>query len=266
MGLALDTILAAATNPGAGPTAMTAANGDSFGVRALNSGAKAYLDMITRQGATAGFVQVRSPKMHDSTQGIRVTPGDTPSAFALPGDIRQPLFQLDVLTVECSGGAAETDVAALHTYYEDTPGSAATLISPGDLAGNVANVKPIRIAVTSSATAGQWADTVITATEDLTKANEDYAVIGYTTQTALAVVGLKGPNTGNMRACGPGALIGLDTTNYFYNMSEQLGVPYIPVFNQANKNGTFVSVAAATASVVAVVELICVELVNRVTK
>lgn len=258
---AIDSILVSAVNPGAGPAVgTTVPSGDSLSVRNFPDANKAYLQNIVRQGTAAGFVQVRSPLLHDNVQGIRVTPGESPSVFSIPGIALQVAHAQDTYICELSGGAAETDIAILNMYYENLPGATARLHSPADISPLVKNVKPIRVAVVSSATVGQWTDTAITASEDLTHANTDYAVLGYMSNVALGYIAIKGIDTGNLRAGGPGATQELPTTNYFARMSKDTGNPWIPVFNSANKNGTVVSVAAATASVAATVELICVEL------
>jgi hypothetical protein len=265
MPLAIDTVLGFAVNPGAGPTALTPASGDSFVVRNFADSSAAYLENIVRMGTAAGFVQVRSPLLHDMVRGIRVTPGESPSAYALPAQAAQPLKPTDTLTVEMSGGAAETDVAALMIYYQDLPGASARLHSWGDISGNIENIKPLAVAVTSSATAGQWSDTVITTTEDLLHADTDYAVLGYSTNTALAVVGIRGIDTSNLRVCGPGATLEFPTTEWFIRQGDKHGTPHIPVFNSNNKGGISASVAAATASVGSTVELILAELKTKVT-
>lgn len=268
MGLAFDTVLANAVNPGAGGgTATVTASGDSLSVRNFPNANAAYLEGLTRMGTTAGFAQVRSPLLHDNVQGIRITPGESPSYFSIPADTQQMLQPQDTLIVTIGGGSGETDVAILYIYYSNLPGASARLVMPSDIAGNQKYFKPIQVAVTSSATIGAWVDTVITTTEDLTHANKDYAVLGYTSNTALAVIGIKGIDTGNLRASGPGNSTNeFPTTRYFEWLSEFTGRPHIPVWNSANKNGTYVSVAAATASVAATVELMCVELVNNLTQ
>lgn len=266
MGLAADTILASAVNPGAGgAVALTAASGDPVGVRNFVDNSRAYLDLVTRMGTAAGFAQVASPLFHDPVTGIRITPAESPSVFGIPGEVGQQLTAQDNLLLSISGGAAETDVMALHTYYENILGTSARLVSWGDISGNIKFLKPQRVAVTSSATIGAWSDTLIGTTENLLHANKDYACLGYMTNTALAVIGLKGIATGNLRVCGPGSTQEFPTTRYFAYMSEKTGRPYIPVFNAADVSGVFVSVAASTASVAAVVELILVELVSNLS-
>jgi hypothetical protein len=265
MGLAFDTILAAAINPTAsGGTGTVTASGDSLSIRNFPTANAAYLEGLTRMGTTAGFAQVRSPLLHDNVQGVRITPGESPSYFSIPADTQQMLQPQDTLIATIGGGAGETDLLVLYVYYSNLPGASARLVSPSDLAGNQKYFKPIQVAVTTSATIGAWVDTVITTTEDLTHANKDYAVLGYSGNTALAAIGIKGIDTGNLRASGPGNSTNeFSTTRYFEWLSEQTGRPHIPVWNAANKNGTYVSTCAATASVAATVELMCVELVTN---
>lgn len=264
MGYALDTILVSAINPGAGGIVGTVApSGDPLSVRNFNPPDMAYLEGITRMGTTAGFVQVQSPLLHDNVFGIRITPSESPSLFSLPAEVTQALQAQDTFVVTIAGGAAETDIGILYLYYTNLPGVAARLHSAGDIAGNIKYVKPIRVAVTSSATVGTWVDTVITTTENLLHANKDYAVLGYMDNAAYGAIGLKGIDTGNLRVCGPGTVSELATTDFFVAMSNLTGRPHIPVFNAANANGTFASVCAATASVAGVVELICAELTTN---
>src|SRR5262245_38608280 len=106
MGLALDAIVVSAVNPGAGPTAFTTAvSGDSLSVRNFPDSAVAKLIQITRRGATAGFLRVRSPLLHDNVRGIMFSTGQTPSELTIPAEIAQPLYAQDTLIAEGSGGA-----------------------------------------------------------------------------------------------------------------------------------------------------------------
>lgn len=264
MGLAFDTVLVAATNPGAGGIAgNVASSGDPLSVRNFNPPDMCFLENLIRMGTTAGFVQVQSPLLHDNVFGIRITPSESPSVYSLPAELTQSLQAQDTFVVTIAGGAAEIDLALLQLFYTNLPGVAARLHSRGDIQGNVKYVKPIRVAVTSSATVGAWVDTVITTTENLLHANKDYAVLGVGTNAAFAAIGIKGIDTGNLRACAPGSTSEFVTDDFFALMSDRTSRPHIPVFNAANANGTFVSVCAATASVAGVVELICVELQNN---
>lgn len=265
MGLAIDTIVTSAVNPGAGPTAfLGTVSGDPLQVRNFNLGTDtARLIQIIRRGATAGFARVRSPLFHDNIRGIMFTTGETPSLAAIPAEYAQTLVAQDTLIVEGSGGAAETDLIILSIYYSNLVGTAARLHQAGDIAGLFKSLKPITVAVTSSATIGQWVDTVITTTEDLTHANTDYAILGYTTNVALGAVAIKGADTGNLRIGGPGSINVEDTSNYFRWQSDRHGIPFIPVFNSANKGSTFVSVVDSAASTAATITLMCMELAQN---
>jgi hypothetical protein len=240
VGLAIDTFAGSALNPGAAGAAVVIAQGDTNVVRNFNQAAGAQLMKIIRGGATAGFVRVRSPLLHDPVQGIRFFTSQTPSMFLFPQETGQTLRASDTLTVEVSGGAAETDVVGVQVYYKDLPGSAARLHSWGEISGNIKNIKPVVVAVATGAV-GTWADTLITATENLLHANTDYAVLGYVVDVATAIVGFKGTDTGNFRICGPGSTDASDTADFFIQRSLREGLPYIPVFNAANAGATFVS-------------------------
>lgn len=261
MGLGLDTVVTSAVNPGAGPTAFTtAASGDSLTVRNFVLTDYARLIGLARRGATSGFIRVRSPLLHDNVRGYMFTTGETPSLLGVPAEVAQPLIAQDTLIAEGSGGAAETDLGILAIFYSNIVGTAARLHMRGDFASTIKTLKPITVAVTSSATIGAWTDTVITTTEDLTHANTDYAVLGYVTNVALGWVAIKGIDVGNLRAGGPGSINVEDTSNYFVWQSFLHNLPLIPVFNSANKGGTFVSVVDSAASTAATITLICAEL------
>lgn len=244
MPLAIDTIAGKASNPSSTYTAITLNSGDSANVRSFPSSAKAALHFISRQGTTAGAVRVRSPRLHDATRGLTYLPGETPtSANLLPPQVGQPVYSVDALIIEVTGGTAESDAAALGFYYDDLPGSSAILRDVATIQGSLVNVKVVEVDITQGSTAFAWVDTAINATEDLLKANTYYAVLGYDSDTVALTIGVKGPETGNYRCCGPAPTLTLSTTDYFAKMAERHQRPYIPVFNANNRAGYFVSLA-----------------------
>lgn len=260
MGRAIDTVAFRAVNPGAGGAAATAATGDSGMIRSFPNQNNAWLIELLRAGGTAGFTQVTSPMLCDNVRGIRYTTAENPSRLLIPAGAMQKLTPGDTLAVTISGGAAETDVAALSVYYDNLPGASARLHSWGDISGLIANLKPMNVAVATNATAGQWSDTVITTTENLLDANTDYAVLGFITDVAICALGVKGTETGNLRICGPGSTASDVTSNYFVNMSNMLGQPCIPVFNANNRGGVFVSTLDAAAATSINAQLILAQL------
>lgn len=255
MGAAAETVAFFATNPGAGGLAVTMATGDSNRVRTFNPAAPSKILAACRQGAAEGFLQIASPAMHDNVRGIRFITSETPTSFALPREVGQPVVSGDTLNITISGGAAEVDGGALTFYYGDLAGISARLHSWGDVAGSVEHIKALEVDFNTNATAMQWTDTVITTTEDLLNADRSYAVLGYSTDIAMAAVGLKGQETGNVRLCGPGVTRTDDTSDYFAELAEAYNVPIIPVISANNKGSIFVSAAAVQTATAAKVVL-----------
>jgi hypothetical protein len=261
MGRALEVITGRALNPGAGPTALVANTGDSFAVRSTPGTTLPVLEGIWASCATAGLVQVRSARLHDQTQGIRF---EVPAALVrnfLPDEVVQLLYPQDILTFEIGGGGAETDAAALLIYYPDLPGIDARLRTWEEIRGQVQNIVTVRVGVAGPVTAGDWsAGTALNATTDLLKPNVDYAVLGYQSATNVLAVALKGADTGNLRAGGPGTTESIETRDWFVSLSRQTGLPHIPVINAAGKAGILAHVAHTTAAGTITVDFILAEL------
>lgn len=256
MGVAIDTVHGFATNPGATITACTVSPGDSFTVRNAKYSSPVFLEGLWRGGATAGVARLRSPLLHDNLQALRFRGLAADASRLTPYDFAQPLEPQDNLTVEVSGGAAESDDVTYSVWYGDLPGSAAILKTPGDVLGSVEQYLGNEVAVTSSATIGTWVDTAVNATNDTLKGNRYYAVLGFLSDTLLSAIAIKGPATNNFRVGGGGATQRIETRDFFVREAEKTGRPHIPVFNSADKTGTFVSVVDKAASVSANVTLI----------
>lgn len=254
MGAAFDTVGFSLLNPGATFTAATPSPGDSFVVRAFPvQSSRARLFRVIRQGVTAGGVRILSPLLHDNVRGITQLTTETPTTFAFPREVQQDLRPQDTLIVQISGGGAETDAGALMLYYNDLPGANARLAMPADILPRIKNIKPMEVDFTTVVAGTGWLDTVITTTEDLLHANTDYAVLGYTVDTAGVAVGIKGIDTSNLRVCGPASTASIVTGDYFWETSMRDGIPMIPIFNSANKGSTFVSMLAVAAAATKVI-------------
>lgn len=256
MPLAIDTAAFFATNPGAGFTTATNSPGDSNRVRDFQSGSKAILTQVIRKGAAAGAVRIFSPVMHDAVRGITFQTSESPSRFLLPAEIGEPMQAGDTLTIQLTGGTAETDLAVLQFYYQDLAGSAARLFMWQDIVGAIEHVKPLLVAVNSGGTPGTWVDTALNATEDLFKADRQYAVLGYVTDVVLGAIAVKGSDTGNLRVGGPGQTTSDNTSNFFVNESQRHNTPMIPVIKANNKAAAFVSIVNDVANVAANVQLV----------
>lgn len=266
MGLAIDSVLAAVTMTTApASTAMTPANGDSFTVRSFAPSDRGILEQLITKSAAVMTLNVKSPMFHDNVEGIQVISAQAPGVHELPQDVGQPLTPQDTLAVLATGAASDVCLAVLINYYTNLLGASARLHNWGDILGNVKSIKVLEVAATTNATPGQWEDTVITTTENLLHANTDYAVLGYLTDVAVAAVGIKGQETGNLRICGPATVLAQDTTDYFVQQSLRSGRPHIPVFNSANAGSVYASCADSAASTAVKIQLLLAEMAQNLS-
>lgn len=248
---ALDTIAAFQTTSGATLAAGVMASGDSATIRnfPMTSDARiveAFYDDVTAPAAW----RVRSPLLHDNVRGLQFTPGVSAPSRLLPSFGLQEVEPQDQLIFELSTAATTGKaLAALAIYYGQLPGASSRLYSPGDVLPLIENVKPVYVAIGSGAnTAGAWLDTVLTTTENLLHANTDYAVLGIELDVAIAAIGIKGADTGNLRCCVPGGTNNPYAADYFVRKSQETGLALIPVINSANLGSTFVSIISSAAT------------------
>ena len=251
MGRAFDTIASYQGTSGSTLAAGTMATGDPSSIRNFSAPdyakiVAAYYDDVTTPLAW----RVRSPLLHDNVRGIQFNPGAAAPAAIFPSAFVQDLEPQDTLTFEFSTAASTGKaLGALGIYYSNLPGASARLYGTGDVAPLIDNVKPVLVSVGSGAnTAGQWYDLVITTTENLLRANTDYAVLGATLDVAVAALAVKGPDTSNLRCSVPGGTNNPFGAQYFYWLSQWTGYPLIPVINAANANSTYISIISSAAT------------------
>jgi hypothetical protein len=262
MGLAIDSVLVDVNNPGATFTAaaVAAGNSDSLTIRNFPQQNRARIIEIVRRHGTAGAVRVLSPLMHDNVTGMTWYTSENPSLHEMPEYFGQPVQPGDTLAIQCTGASNAHCSVIIVLYYDNLTGASANLFNISDIAGSVRSIKPITVAVTASGTVGQWADTLITATENQLHATSFYAVLGYTTDTALGFVAFKSQATGNLRVGGAGANTPEDTSYYFASKSNDWNLPFVPVFNGQDRGAAYVSVADNATSTTANITLILAEL------
>lgn len=245
---AIETLTFRVTNPGAAFTTVTMNTGQTNAVRAHSREGSAFLCEAWTQQATAGALRVKSPRLHDDVVGIRMLTQAADIRRIWPEAMAQPLFSQDTLTIDMTGGAAEVDAGALLMYYEDLGGVNARLATWDEIKPRVEHHYGHPVAVAGPGTSGDWsAGTVLTTTADEWKANRDYAVLGYTLDTASLSVAIAGTDTGNLKVGGPGPLVADETRDFFVAESIRLGRPCIPIINAANRQGTLVHVAKVGA-------------------
>lgn len=245
-GVALECLVGFVTAPSTTPTALTMSSGDSLTVRNGDmSKAVRLLNAWTLQ-QTAGTLRIRSPKMHDGVQGVRLRSTAANAQPLLPLGVGQRVWPNDTLTVDLTGSATAGDIeqAALLMYYDDLPGQAARFIDRDQLNSRMVHYFSTQNTL-STGTAGGWSgEEAINAEDDQFKANTDYAILGFVTDTAAAAIGWKGADLGNLRVGGPGNPTFKElTSRWFVLLSDVFGKPMIPVINSNNKGG--VQIAAA---------------------
>lgn len=261
MGLALEVIDTFVTNPAAALTAVTVFPGDTLAVRSFQSPAAARLLEMWATSATAGIVRVRSPRMHDNVQGIRFRDVAALNRGLFADRAWQRLYAQDVLIVEQSGGAAETDGASLLNFYDDLPGSDARLTMWDAIRDRIVNLVNVEVANGAGAAVGaRSASAALNASFDLLIANTDYALLGYEVDVAGLSIGIRGPDTANLRVGGPMVTERIETRDWFVRQSEEYGLPLIPVINSANKGATLIDNAQVVVGVAANVTLVMAQL------
>ncbi|HET9765264.1 MAG TPA: hypothetical protein VFS60_00370 [Thermoanaerobaculia bacterium] len=246
---ALNVITGRVTNPGATLTALTLDTGDSSTIKFFDASQPAYITDVWAQAATPGVVRIRSPRLHDPNQGIRLRTDQAPSRSLLPLWANQYVVPQDLLTFEGSGGGAEVDVFAFLIYYSNLLQNAAHLITVEELEARQRNISGAEVTVTSSATAGQYGGaTALNATFDNWKRNVDYAILGILSDTAGCTVGITGPDTGQVRIGMPMAVEAIQTADYFVKLSWRNRIANIPVINAANIAATTIDCATTTTA------------------
>lgn len=260
MGAILETLTGRATNPAA-LTGLTMNTGDSLAIRAFGEAVAAKVEGLWTQQATAGFLRLRSPRMHDNVQGIRLaTPAAAPINL-LPNELEQRVYQTDTLIAELQGGGAETDAMAVQMYYDGVSTGGARLATWDQVRPLIKNVSGAQVDVAGPVTTGDWsAGTNLTNFTDQFHADTFYAVLGYQVDTACLAVAVKGPDTGNYKAGGPGAVNAIETRDWFVEQSRLHGTPHIPIIQAQNKGNTQVHVAKVGAGGTVNVTLILAEL------
>jgi hypothetical protein len=249
--------------PGATITGLTAASGNTFQIRNAKLEAQVWLLNVWADAQAAGILRLRSPRLHDNVQGIRVRTTISEVEPYLPWSFPQKLISQDTLAFELSGSAVGGDIesASFLALYEDLPGVEARYISYDELKGRMRNVIPVEVSNVAGLTGGYSGEVALNSSFDLLKANTDYALLGYQVSGECCSVGIRGVDSGNLRIGGPGNdVLKHLTGNWFVNLSRKLGRDLVPVFNSANKAGILCDVVNDENALTAVVNWIFAEL------
>lgn len=246
MGRALEIITGFVTAPSTTFTALTMATGNSLTVRNAPIESEIRMLQAWALNQAVGVLRIRSPRLHDNVQGIRLDVTASDAKPLIPWGAGQKLIAQDTLIGELTGSATAGDIeqASMLIYYANLPGSDARLATPEDVMRRGVNLLSVENTITNG-TAGGWsAEEAINAEFDLLKANTDYALIGYLIDAEATSVRWRGADTANLGVGGPGDELGRQyTSEWFLRLSRHFGMGLVPVFNSANKAGILVDVA-----------------------
>lgn len=216
-----------------------------------------YLESVWAAGATTDFVRIRSGRLHDSQQGIRLQAGGNQRSNLLPWPSNQPLVAVDNLTVEIDATGAGSGGIVLTYGFDDFNGANQSLASWADISGRIKAIMGQEVDVTASATIGSvGAGVALNGFADNWKAGDQYALLGYTVSTAVLCLLLNGANTSGQDIGFPGDTDARETRDYFVRMANMTGRPCIPIIDGNNKGSTVlkaVDVAAGTATKVSLI-------------
>jgi hypothetical protein len=232
--------------------ALAAATGESNSIRWL--GANTTCSLISAWGADSATkcqFSVRSPLLHDNVRGMRFGHMFNPTLSANSGKPQiylspywtQPYDPTDTLIVEANGTAADRAIFTQFLRYESPTISGARLIHASEVEARLNNLVGILVTPTGGATGDYGATVALNSSDDRLKANTDYALIGYTSDLMFTTCGIFGPDTANFTIPFPGSWQEDIDAGWFYELSRQFNIPFVPVFNANNKGVTFVKVA-----------------------
>lgn len=217
---------------------MAAIAGDSANVRNCPFGAEPLMLTHWLKTQTAGFYQWTHPAGHDTTRDFR---GRHNIATALPMQAPgwgEPLEPQEALSCTLGAGAVAGDVELLHflNYYPDLPGVNTRLIDLPELDARLVEYVTVEDTTTATVAATYSGARLITAGSDLLVANTDYAILGAHVGAICGALTIRGTDTGNLHLGIPGMPARSDlTARWFPFLTEEFGIPLIPVINSANK-------------------------------
>jgi hypothetical protein len=244
------------TAAGAGTNPATVSPGavGTFSIDAFNSG-NAYIEQLWSSGATTDFVRVRSPRMHDANQGIRVRTGSIQNANLIPWGSEIQVYSSDVPTVEIDATGAGTGLVVVTYGYDDLSTGAPKLTDWPSIQSRIVDVMNAEVLVTSGAIGAYGVASAVNSVFDNFKADYTYALLGYTCSVACGCFALNGPDTGNFDIGMPGDTDARETRDYFIRLSQISGRASIPMIQANNRGGTVVKNVDTTAALASRISL-----------
>ena len=255
----LNTAFKAGTTGGTFADSLAANSGDSMTVANYQSGGARIIEMWgidSDSVAELELLSTRPETSHDSVHGIRVLipsialgGAATNAAFdLLPGYAHVPLWPADTLTMTVTTTAADDVVVSWLTEYDDLGGIQGSFATYEQVMANYVSSVGIRCDAVAGAIGVYGTARAINTDDDRFHAKRFYAILGFSVQTQVTTIALKGPDWGGQLIGAPAGSLWLNTRTIFLDWSIKYGKPLIPWFSAENKGNVFVQVADAEVS------------------
>ena len=243
MGKVLEMICGQATAPGAAITALAMGAGNTNVVRSFEAGKEARLITLWADNQVAGIVRAMSPRMANNNQGIHIDSIIGNLDPLIPISLGQALYPQDTLALGISGSAVAGDFegAGFLIYYPDLPGASGNFISPDEVISRCSNIMSNRTAIVAGAGGGYTGQMALNATENMFKANKEYALLGFNCSAQCTAVRMIASDLGNIGLGGPGNIANRKLMGeWFMEISRLTGTHLVPVINSSNVGGIIV--------------------------
>ena len=272
----LNTASVAATAGGTFADSLTANSGDSLQVGNYDTGGARIIQMWGCDSDSAAELEVyytRPQSTADQTNGYRVSiPAISLGGAAkngafnlLGGGVIITVFKSDTAVMKASTTASDDVAVSWLTEYDDLPGVSANFAS-WDVVQNYhyATVNFYCNAQASTATAGLYgAARAVNADDTRWVADTYYAILGFSWETWVTTIALKGYDWGAQLIGAPaGALYG-NNRMFFVDLSVQRNRPLIPILNSNNVGNTNMYVVDLETSTSPHVDIHCYQLTQK---
>ena len=254
---------------------LAAVSGDSLSVLYFSSGSSAFVEEIITGNSTQRMeIAVFSPRFGDNQFGTRfqhmfnpttAAPAG-PSQLLMPRELDIPIFPSDALSISVNApaGAGNANVT-LQAYYTSVPGAGQRLANWEEVQGiGWVRVLGIEVSVTPGATGQAGTAVAINANDARLRANLDYAILGYQTDTSGLIFRLRGPDTSGFNIPLPTSFDAFHTANWFILSDLLRQYPHVPVVNSNNAGSTLLDGIAHNNPGATKVSLIMAEMNNPV--
>lgn len=248
---AIQTIAGFFTAVGAGTSAATPAPGDLFTVPSFAVSSKAYLEKLAASGATVDWVRIRSPRLHDANQGLRIRVTGTLRRELIPFGVQEQLYPSDTPIVEIDATGAGSNGLIFSYAFDDLPGVQPLMDTWENIKPRIVHVMGCEVVLTSGAIGAWGASAAVNSSFDNFEAGANYAWLGYEVGQPCLGIAMTGKDTGNLKIGGPGASDPVETHEYFIRWDRSVTQPRIPVIQANNRGSTVmqnVDIAAGTVS------------------